>query len=229
MALGLKTKMDAHIYLVTNTVNGKQYVGQTTTESNKRGHGRVLLKAYKKHGIDNFTYERIVSNIQSRNTLNCIERFWIATCGTVIPNGYNLESGGSEGQVWTAERREKHSAARIGRPLNRPLGSKSGMKGKVYPEAGKLKLSIALTGRVGPNLGSTATAETKAKMSNSQRAYWDSLDIHPNTGKSPSLETRAKMSVSKRNQVQSDETKLKRSESLKAWHKQRKEQLCLSV
>ena len=221
--------MDAHIYLVTNTVNGKQYVGQTITESNRRGHGRVLLKAYKKHGIDNFTYERVVSNIQSRNTLNCLERFWIATCGTAIPNGYNLESGGSDGQVWTDERRARHIAAAIGRPLNRPLGSKSGMKGKVYPESGKLKLSIALTGRVGPNLGCTASAETRAKMGNSQRAYWDSLDIHPNMGKTASAETKAKMSASHKKQVQSEETKRKRSESITAWHKQRKEQACLSV
>jgi group I intron endonuclease len=219
--------MNAHIYLVTNTANGKQYVGQTATDANKRGHGRVMVQAYKKHGFDGFTYDRIISGINDRNTLNCIERFWIATFDSVVPNGYNLESGGSEGQIWTDERRAKHSAARIGKPLNRPLGSKSGMKGKVYPESGKLKLSLALTGRVSPNWGKLASEETKAKMSASQRQYWDSLETHPNAGKIPSLETRAKMSASKRSQVQSEETKRKRSESITAWHKQRKEQICL--
>jgi hypothetical protein len=215
--------MNAHIYLVDNTVNGKQYVGQTATDPNKRGHGRVLLKAYKKHGVNSFTYHKIASGITDRNTLNCLERFWIATFNTIAPNGYNIESGGSEGQVWTDERKAKHSAAKIGRPLNRPLGSKSGMKGKAYPESGKLKLSIALKGRVSPNWGRTANEETKAKMSASQKQYWDSLEVHPNAGKIASAETRAKMSAAKLNQVQSEETKRKRSESIKAWHKQRKE------
>jgi hypothetical protein len=133
------------------------------------------------------------------------------------------------GTVWSEERRKQAVLSRTGRPLNRPLGSKSGMKGKVYPEAGKLKLSLALTGRVSPNWGKLASKETKAKMSASQKQYWDSLETHPNAGKVASLETRAKMSASKRSQVQSEETKLKRSESITAWHKQRKESLCQSV
>ena len=218
--------MNAHIYLVTNTANGKQYVGQTATDANKRGHGRVMVQAYKKHGFDGFTYDRIISGINDRNTLNCIERFWIATFDSVVPNGYNLESGGSESQIWTEERRAKHSAAKIGRPLNRPLGSKSGMKGKAFPEAGKLKLSAAMLGNKF-SLGVFPSAETKAKMSVSQKAKAASFETHPNAGKVASLETRAKMSASKRSQVQSEETKRKRSESITAWHKQRKEQICL--
>ena len=215
--------MDAHIYLVTNIANGKQYVGQTATSSNKLGHGKVLRQAYKKYGFDGFTYDQVVAGITNRNTLNYLERFWIATFDTIMPNGYNLESGGSEGQIWTDERKAKHSAAKIGRPLNRPLGSKSGMKGKAFPEASKLKLSLALTGRVSPNWGKLASEETKAKMSASQKAKAASFEVHPNAGKTASAETKAKMSASHKKQVQSDATKLKRSESIKAWHKQRKE------
>jgi group I intron endonuclease len=215
--------MDAHIYLVTNIANGRQYVGQTTTRSNKLGHGKVLRQAYKKYGFDNFTYEQIVVNINDRNTLNFFERFWIATFNTVIPNGYNIECGGSEGQIWTDERKARHSAVRIGRPIKRPLGSKSGMKGKAFPEEGKLKLSAALKGRVSPNWGRAASEETKAKMSASQKAKAGSFEVHPNTGKIASAETKAKMAASKRNLLQSEETKQKISESIKAWHKQRKE------
>ena len=214
--------MDAHIYLVTNTANGKQYVGQTATCNNKLGHGKVLRQAYKKYGFNSFTYDIVVASITNRNTLNCLERFWIATFDTMLPNGYNIESGGSEGQIWTDERKAKHSAARVGKPLNRPLGSKSGMKGKAYPEAGKLKLSLVMMGNKF-SLGVFPSAETKAKMSASQKAKAASFEIYPNTGKTASAETKAKMSASKRNQVQSEETKRKRSESIKAWHKQRKE------
>jgi hypothetical protein len=128
------------------------------------------------------------------------------------------------GKVWSEERRAQAVLYRTGRSINRPLGSKSGMKGKAYPESGKLKLSLALTGRVSPNWGRAASEETKAKMSASQKARADSFDVHPSVGKTASAETKAKMSASKRNQVQSEETKRKRSESIKAWHKQRKEQ-----
>jgi hypothetical protein len=132
------------------------------------------------------------------------------------------------GKSWSDEQRKQATLQRTGKRLNRPLGSKSGMKGKAYPEAGKLKLSIALTGRVSPNWGRQASEETKAKMSASQKARANSFETHPNTGRIPSEETRAKMAAAKRNQVQSEETKRKRSESIVAWHKQRKESLCQS-
>jgi predicted GIY-YIG superfamily endonuclease len=47
------------IYVVTNLVNGKQNVGQTTRKLKKRikeheNHGFLLSKAIKKYGIENF-------------------------------------------------------------------------------------------------------------------------------------------------------------------------------
>ena len=77
------------------------------------------------------------------------------------------------------------------------------------------------------NLGKKASLETRKKMSEQQKRHWANVEVHPNTGKKASAESRAKMSESHKNQVQSDATKLKRSESIKAWHKHRKEQACL--
>lgn len=57
------------IYLITNKVNGKRYVGQTskTVEERFRDHiedcyttkynNRPLYKAIKKYGVNNFTIE----------------------------------------------------------------------------------------------------------------------------------------------------------------------------
>jgi group I intron endonuclease len=218
--------MNAHIYLVTNAINDKQYVGQTITDGNIRGHGRLMRAAYKKYGFESFEYVKIATGIYTRNALNYMERFWIATFNTAIPSGYNLETGGSENQEWTDERRKKHSAARVGRKLNRPLGSKSGMKGKKYPEEGKRKLSLALKGKRCPTKGIPHTKETKLKMSESQRKHWASLETHPNVGKKHSEETKAKMSASRTGRKQSDEERKMRSESIKQWHKSRKEQVC---
>ena len=64
--------MNAHIYLVTNLINGKLYVGQTTEEKCKRGHGVILKEAYKKYGTKSFNYEQICSGIDNKKTLDVI-------------------------------------------------------------------------------------------------------------------------------------------------------------
>lgn len=217
--------MQAQVYLVSNKLNGKQYVGQTINPHLPIGHGRIMKSAYKLHGKDNFDYEPLCTSIENRATLNAIERFWIAVLDTVVPNGYNIELGGSEGSTWTEERRRKHSLALTGRIHRRPLGSKSGMKGKAYPEEGKRKLSEALKGRISPNWGRTASEETKAKMTASQKAYWAKVES-PNKGRKHSEETKAKMRASRAKRVYSDEDKMKISQAIKVWHQQRKEQSC---
>ncbi len=218
--------MNAQVYLVSNKLNGKQYVGQTINPHLPIGHGRIIKSAYKLHGKDNFDYEPLCTSIENRATLNAVERFWIAVLDTIVPNGYNIELGGSEGSTWTEERRRKHSLALTGRIHTRRLGSRSGMKGKAYPEEGKRKLSEALKGRVGHNLGKQASEETKAKMRESQRKHWDSLEVHPNKGKKMSEETKAKMRASRAKRIYSDEDKMKISQAIKVWHQQRKEQSC---
>jgi group I intron endonuclease len=216
--------MNAQIYLVSNKLNGKQYVGQTINPDRQIGHGRILRKAYKLHGRDNFSYEPICTGITSRTTLNAVERFWIAVADTVVPKGYNIELGGSEGSTWTEERRRKHSLALTGRIHTRPLGSKSGMKGKKFPEEGKRKLSAALKGRPCPTKGIPHSEETKAKMSASQKAYW-AANGSPNKGRKHSEETKAKMSAARSKRVYTDEDKMKISQAITEWHKKRKEQV----
>ncbi len=219
--------MQAQIYLVSNKLNGKQYVGQTINPHLPIGHGRILKSAYKLHGKDNFTYEPICKDIANRASLNAIERFWISVIDTIVPNGYNIDLGGSEGSTWTDERRRAVSIAHTGKKLNRPLGSKSGMKGKVYPEEGKRKLSEAMKGNKF-SLGKFPSEETKAKMSASQKAKAASkaasFVVHPNAGKKASEETKAKMRAARANRIYTDADKQKISEAVTAWHKQRKGQ-----
>jgi len=217
--------VQAQVYLVSNKLNGKQYVGQTINPHLPIGHGRIMKSAYKLHGKDNFDYEPLCTSIENRATLNAIERFWIAVLDTVVPNGYNIELGGSEGSTWTEERRRKHSLALTGRIHRRPLGSKSGAKGKKWSEENKRKLSEVLKGRASVNKGIKHTEETKAKMSASQKAHWAKVES-PNKSRKHSEETKAKMRASRAKRVYSDEDKMKISQAIKVWHQQRKEQLC---
>lgn len=87
------------IYVFTNKINGKKYVGQTSRNFKERvgEHLRRNVtyfdKALKKYGISNFDYE-IVDNACSIDELNEKEKFWIVKNDSMIPNGYNLCEGG---------------------------------------------------------------------------------------------------------------------------------------
>ena len=85
--------MAGTIYLVTNNLNGKQYVGQTTVAGNKVGHGYMVTAAYKKYGKENFDYEVICSGLDNQPIIDFAERFWVTVMGCRIPNGYNIELG----------------------------------------------------------------------------------------------------------------------------------------
>jgi group I intron endonuclease len=102
------------IYLITNKVNNKKYVGQHCggkdarwkqhlAEALKRQNPKPLYSAMRKYGIDNFTYqvlEEIPLNM-GQKYLDDREIHYIKECNTHIENdkGYNLTWGGQGSMV----------------------------------------------------------------------------------------------------------------------------------
>jgi group I intron endonuclease len=91
------------IYKITNKINGKNYVGQTTTSINNRfiQHVRynkfgILHKAINKYGSENFTIEEI-DGANSQSELNYLETHYIYKYESLAPSGYNLKEGGKAG------------------------------------------------------------------------------------------------------------------------------------
>lgn len=89
------------IYLVTNKINGKKYVGQTIRPLSERwkDHCRAKDKNYfhnaiRKYGADNFTRE-VIDTAETVEELDEKEIYWIAKLNTLFPNGYNLKEGGN--------------------------------------------------------------------------------------------------------------------------------------
>lgn len=90
------------IYKITNTINNKEYIGQTTRNISERwrehksksnpSDGTYLHNAIAKYGHENFTIEEIDNCVDS--LLNDKEIEWIVIANTYYPNGYNLTSGG---------------------------------------------------------------------------------------------------------------------------------------
>jgi group I intron endonuclease len=182
--------MNGTIYLVTNKLNGKQYVGQTIVARNRVGHGKLVRQAYKKNGYSNFTYEPICAEIVDRPTLNFIERFWISVMESQAPNGYNIENGGSSKGKVSEETKEKLRLA---------------VTGFKHTEEAKRKISEANKNR---------SPETLAKISAANKGRFVSAELKArisagNIGKKRSEETRKRMSVAFTGRVTSEETKAK--------------------
>lgn len=148
------------VYLITNKINGKKYVGQHIGSDLKKywyrkawralaGYttGQALANAIRKYGKDAFEIKPLVI-IGTKEELNYYEIGLIKSLNTKVPSGYNVTDGGegTHGHVRTAEE--------------------------------KAAISRALTGRVKPNyklMGVPRTEETKRRISEGHRGQVLSL------------------------------------------------------
>lgn len=92
------------IYKITNTINGKSYIGQSTNiykrwerekadsrNVSSRSYEYPLMRAFRKYGIKNFNFE-IIEECNNEE-LNQREVYWIDYFDTFF-NGYNQTLGG---------------------------------------------------------------------------------------------------------------------------------------
>ncbi len=122
------------IYLITNQINEKVYVGQTkqglterwrqhVSHSSSDGH-TLLDRAINKYGNKFFTICTIVSEIKSWKEANRLEMLWIKRLRSANKNvGYNMTVGGEGVRDPTGEVRRRISATnkrRLADPKNHP-------------------------------------------------------------------------------------------------------------
>jgi len=75
------SSMYGFIYITTNHINGKKYIGQKKYDKYNHwktylGSGILLSRAINKYGRENFSKE-IIEECETRDKLNAREKYWI--------------------------------------------------------------------------------------------------------------------------------------------------------
>ena len=149
------------IYLITNLVNNKKYVGQHNTPDNMKRYSKhwaasktsntPLYKAFKEFGKENFKIETLC--ICPLESLYNLEGYYAEIYDSYIwENGYNAQWCGQvqTGYTHSEEARKKISDAH---------------KGKVYSEETRKKITEACKRRI-------HSEESRKKRSAALKLYW---------------------------------------------------------
>ena len=87
------------IYKTTNLINGKYYIGKHKTQNLDDmylGSGKILTRAIKKYGIDNFTKEYLFI-FDNEEDMNAKEKELVSEEFIKEDTNYNLKVGGEGG------------------------------------------------------------------------------------------------------------------------------------
>jgi group I intron endonuclease len=139
-----------YIYRIINKITNQNYIGQTTQDlykrwrqhKQKKSNCRYLKSAFNKYGIENFDFKLICIGFD--DNLNDLEIYYIKKYNCIVPNGYNLLSGGNNGGKHNEETKKKISETLKKRPKS--IYHKPQL-GKPHTEEVKNKISNALKGR----------------------------------------------------------------------------------
>lgn len=130
--------MEPHgfIYMTTNQVNGKKYIGQSSySKRNWRtylGSGKVLKAALKKYGKQNFTRE-IIMNCFTKEDTDFMERHFIEFHDAMVSTEfYNISPGGKASLGFTGKKLSpEHLAAIKDKCQNRVISDRLREQSKI--------------------------------------------------------------------------------------------------
>lgn len=175
------------IYVITNMLNNKKYVGLTNNLSkrwnkhyNANGSSPALHSAIQKYGVNNFDFQHYADTFGA-DSAKTIEINLIAELNTLAPFGYNLTSGGEGSLKPSDELRKKLSIAHTGKKQSEETkkkrsdslkkayanGTHKGTKGKKFTltDEAKNKISVSKSGSNNPMFGKNVSDTRKSEIS----------------------------------------------------------------
>lgn len=169
-----------YIYRITNKINGKTYIGQhlyKDINDSYMGSGKLIIRAQKKYGIENFTKEILYSKIQYKETADSMEIYAIKKERALGKAEYNLENGGNgTGKVSEIVRHkmcEAHKGKKHTEETKKKISESEKGKPKPKPADFAEKMSKIKKGCKGPNTGKKFSKEHKDKLSDAFKGkHW---------------------------------------------------------
>lgn len=154
-----------YIYITTNLINNKIYIGQHVFpyfDLKYKGSGTILKKAFKKYGWDNFKCE-IIEWCNSYEELNDREAYWIEEKDATNPKvGYNIALGGNNAPLAESTKKKLSEYFKYLASITPNYGG----KGRIVSEETRKKISKANKGNPGFWKGKHLPKETREKLSN---------------------------------------------------------------
>lgn len=102
------------IYLYINKINNKKYVGQTNNfyrrhknHTNINNNKYPIDRALNKYGEENFEIIILKENLETQCLLNLWEMYYINKYECLSKNGYNISSGGNNGNPLAGKSEEE--------------------------------------------------------------------------------------------------------------------------
>lgn len=181
------------VYLTTNLINGKRYIGQHKTKNVDDGYlgsGFIFKKALKKYGRENFKRE-ILEFTDSSEKLNELEIKYIELFNAANDDSfYNITKGGMGqlGHRWSEEQKQAASE-RVKLEFAEGKRIPHRRRGQDNPNWGK-------RGPLSPMYGKHLSSETKLKLSKKAKEQYSNGRIPPMKGKHWSDEVKKKLSES---------------------------------
>lgn len=214
------------IYLTTNLLNGKIYVGKHEILENKKlnatyiGSGRLFKRALKKYGEENFK-RNILRLCYTLHELRIWEHVYIVKYKSYVRSiGYNI----AKGDVNTSEYNPA-KLPEVRKKIKDKIKKRGGLKGKNNPMYGK-HWNVNSRNRLSKSLkehykkfghsrvGKKHTFESKLKMSNAKKGKYIGKN-NPNFGKHWSDEVKEKIRIGNLGKKISDEQKKLISDRMK--------------
>lgn len=212
--------MTCGIYLLTNKINGKVYVGQSTDIEGRFkkywGYGpdknqTKLRRAFEKYGADAFTREILEVCELDVDVLNKAEVRWGLQL-RAIRDGYNCQLGGRGNLIMGDDTRQKISEARRADSANtdRLVAMNKSRIGQMCSEEHRRKISDASKKR-------WSDPEYRQRVADSVKIGWDQdarrRAAESQKGRKHTEETRRKMSESRLKKEEDPSYKRKQGES----------------
>ena len=212
------------IYKITNNINGKCYIGQTTSKNGFRGRysrsgigiervykyhkyhyekgskscNKHLLKAIEKYGFAAFEVVEEFDVAYTKEELDALESKYIEDFDC-INNGYNNKEGGSHGKSTEATKLKVSESSKKFWSDNRVRTKRSKLLKRMWhDEEYRKHMELLRSNKNHPMLGKKQSEETKLKISAYAKKRFLNKENHPMYGKHHSEETRKKLSESNR-------------------------------